>query len=184
VRLFFALWPDDDTRARIAKVGAALHLIGGARPVPRENFHLTLVFVGEVAMAQLGVLQQIGRSQRASGCTIKFDAYEYWPDPRVVVAAARETPTAMIELWTGLLRDLTLHQADLRLQRLPPPLRAHVTLARKVAQAPVLQAMSPLHWSARSFSLLRSDTSGAHSIYTVVDTWPLLDEKLKTEKSL
>jgi len=179
VRLFFALWPDDDIRARIARVGAALRLIGGARPVPRENYHLTLAFVGEVAMPQLGVMQQIGRSQRASGCTIKFDAYEYWQDPRVVVVAARETPPAMIELWTQLLRDLALHQPALRLQGLPPPLRAHVTLARKVAQAPVLQAMSPLYWSARSFSLVRSDTSGAHSVYTVVDTWPLLDEKLK-----
>ena len=178
MRLFFALWPDDDIRARIARVGAALRL-SGARPVPRENYHLTLAFVGEVAMPQLAVMQQIGRGQRASGCTIKFDAYEYWPDPRVVVAAARETPPAMIELWMRLLRDLTLHQAALRLQRLPPRPRAHVTLARKVAQAPVLQAMSPLYWSARSFSLVRSDTSGAHSVYTVVDTWPLLDEKLK-----
>jgi 2'-5' RNA ligase len=178
VRCFYALWPDDDIRARIARVGAALRL-SGARPVPRENYHLTLAFVGEVAMPQLAVMEQIGRSQRAAGCTIKFDAYEYWPDPRVVVAAARETPPEMIELWMGLLRDLTLHQAALRLQRLPPPPRAHVTLARKVAQAPVLQAMSPLYWSARSFSLVRSDTSGARSVYTVVDTWPLLDEKLK-----
>ena len=57
-----------------------------------------------------------------------------------------------------------------------PPLRVHVTLARKVVQAPVLQAMSPLHWNARSFSLVRSDTGGARSVYTVVDTWQLLDE--------
>jgi 2'-5' RNA ligase len=63
-----------------------------------------------------------------------------------------------------------------RLDRMHRPLRPHVTLARKVAQAPVLQAMSPFDWSARSFSLVSSDTSGAHSVYTVVDTWPLLYE--------
>jgi len=56
------------------------------------------------------------------------------------------------------------------------PLRPHVTLARKVTQAPVPQAMSPIDWRVRSFSLARSDTSGARSVYTVVDTWPLLDE--------
>jgi hypothetical protein len=27
-----------------------------------------------------------------------------------------------------------------------------------------------------SFSLVRSDTGGAESAYTVLDTWPLLDE--------
>ena len=61
-------------------------------------------------------------------------------------------------------------------ERPPLPLRAHVTLARKVAQAPVLQALSPIPWNVRSFSLVSSDTSAAHSVYTVVDTWPLLYE--------
>ena len=51
-----------------------------------------------------------------------------------------------------------------------------VTLARKVTQAPVLQAMSPVSWRAMNFSLIRSDTGGVESAYTVLDTWSLLDE--------
>jgi RNA 2',3'-cyclic 3'-phosphodiesterase len=177
MRLFFALWPDADTRERIANAAAALRLTEGARLVPQQNFHLTLAFVGEVTGSQVALLQQIGRGQRAAGCTITFDAYEYWPEPQVVATVVREPPTALVELWMQLRRDLLLQQAALKLNRLQPSLRAHVTLARKVAQAPVLQAMSPFDWSARSFSLVRSDTSAAHSIYTVVDTWPLLDER-------
>jgi RNA 2',3'-cyclic 3'-phosphodiesterase len=177
MRLFFALWPDADTRERVANAAAALCLTEGARPVPQQNFHLTLAFVGEVTGSQVAVLQQIGRDQRAAGCTMTFDAYEYWPEPQVVATVAREPPTALVELLSRLRQDLLLHQAALKLNRLQPSLRAHVTLARKVAQAPVLQAMSPFEWSARSFSLVRSDTSAAHSIYTVVDTWPLLDER-------
>jgi 2'-5' RNA ligase len=176
LRLFFALWPDSDTRERIANAAAVLRSTDAVRLVPQQSYHLTLAFIGEVARTQVAVLQQIGRNQRASGCTIKFDAYEHWPEPQVVVAVAREPPTALVELWMSLRRDLALHQAALRFNRLEPSLRAHVTLARKVAQAPVLQAMSPFEWNARSFSLVRSDTSAAHSIYTVVDTWPLLDE--------
>jgi 2'-5' RNA ligase len=83
----------------------------------------------------------------------------------------------LVELWMRLQQDLLLHQPALKLDRLQPSLRAHVTLARKVPQAPVLQVMSPFDWNARSFSLVRSDTGAAHSIYTVVDTWPLLDER-------
>ena len=176
MRLFFALWPDADTRAQISNIAGALRLAGDVRPVPRENYHLTLAFVGEVTMPQLPVLQQIGRGQRGSGCAIKVDACEYWPKSRAVVAVARETPKALIELWTGLYRELEPHRSSLNLKCLHPLLRTHITLARKVAQAPVLQAMSPFYWCARSFSLVSSDTTGAHSVYTVVDTWQLLDE--------
>jgi len=180
VRLFFALWPDADTRAQIANAAAALRLAGDAQPVPRENYHVTLAFVGDVAASQLAVLQQIGHRQRAAGCTIRFDAYDYWRDPQVVGAIAREAPAALKDLWTQLQRELSLHQAALNLKhplrRPHSSLRTHITLARKVAQAPVLPAMSPFDWNARSFSLVRSDTSGSHSVYTVVDTWRLLYE--------
>jgi 2'-5' RNA ligase len=178
VRLFFALWPDAETRARIARVADAVRVIGGARPVARENYHVTLAFVGEVPQSELAVLQQIGGGQHATGCTITLDAYEYWPDSQVVVAVARQIPAVLLELWNRLHAELALRNAALNFRRLrpPPPLRLHVTLARKVVQAPVLQAMSPFHWNARSFSLVRSDTGRAHSVYTVVDTWQLLDE--------
>jgi 2'-5' RNA ligase len=133
-----------------------------------------LAFVGEVAAEQLAVLQQIGRSQRFAGCTLKFDAVEYWREPRVVVATAQQIPAQLHGLWAQLQQALVQSRA-LRFEP-APPLRAHVTLARKVAQATVLQAMSPFEWASRDFSLVCSDTSGAHSVYTVVDTWPLLDE--------
>jgi len=180
VRLFFALWPDPDARAQLAEAAADLPTAGGAILVAPENYHLTLVFVGEVAESRVPLLQQIGGEQRAVACTIKIDAYEYWREPRVLVAVARETPTALKEMSVGLYERLALHGAQLNPENprsaKAAPFRAHVTLARKVAQAPVLEAMSPFCWSARSFTLVRSDTSGARSVYTVVDTWPLLDE--------
>jgi 2'-5' RNA ligase len=142
LRLFFALWPDARTRARIAEVAADLRLDGDARSVAAENFHLTLAFVGEISDSKLAVVRQIGCDLRSAACEI----------------------------------TLTLHPGDLLRYRPPATLRAHVTLARKVSQTPVPQAMSPFAWSARSFSLVRSDSSGARSVYTVLDTWPLLDE--------
>jgi RNA 2',3'-cyclic 3'-phosphodiesterase len=169
VRLFYALWPDVRVRGHLAQAAAALQLAGGSRPVPYENYHATLAFIGDVAPSRLDALRWIGSTQRVPGCTITFDACAYWPEPQVVVAVARENPAALTELST-LLRQ------SLRLSGAPPP-HVHVTLARKVAQAPVLQALSPIQWNVRSFSLVSSDTRGAHSIYTVVDTWPLLYEQ-------
>jgi 2'-5' RNA ligase len=114
--LFFALWPDDDARAHIAKAALALRLAVDARPVPQENFHTTLAFVGEVSTPQLTVLQQIGRAQRAAACAIRFDAYDYWLDPQVVVAVARESPASLTLLWAQLHRDLALQLPQLNLK--------------------------------------------------------------------
>ena len=177
MRLFYALWPDVRVRKHLARAAAALRLAGDARRVPHDNFHVTLAFIGEVAASQLPALQRIGGTQRAPQCAITFDGYEYWSEPQVVAAVVRESPAALIELSSALHRALSLSGAPARVERPPQPLRAHVTLARKVAQAPVLQALSPIQWNVHSYSLVSSDTRGAHSIYTVVDTWPLLYEQ-------
>ena len=176
MRLFFALWPDTQVRARLAHAAATLPLDGRARRVAAESFHLTLAFLGEVSAPQLGALQHIGRALHAPACRIGLDAYEYWPEPQVVVAAARENSAALLELCAQLHQALSHSEAAPHFKRPNLPLRAHVTLARKVAQPPVMQAMSPILWRATRFTLVRSETGGAQSAYTVVDTWPLLDE--------
>jgi RNA 2',3'-cyclic 3'-phosphodiesterase len=192
VRLFFALWPDPSTRAKIAAAAAAaaatLRLEDrAARRVPPENFHLTLAFLGEASMSELAALRAAAREWRGSSCTLRFDRCEYWPAPRVVaavgavpspapapavaVAVAQDSWAALSNFCRGLRRDPAAESVA------PRP---HVTLARKVMQAPVPQAMSPFDWHARSFSLVRSDPAAGGSVYTVVDTWPLLDKSPKS----
>jgi RNA 2',3'-cyclic 3'-phosphodiesterase len=167
LRLFFALWPDADVATRLARAAAELNVSIPGRLVHAKNYHVTLAFIGEVAESRLAALQTVGESQRAPPCCIAFDSLEFWPESRVVVAAAREIPPGLLSL------SRQLHEAT----GLPwARLRVHVTLARKIAQAPVQQAMSEVSWRATSFSLVRSETGGAESAYTVVDTWPLLDE--------
>ena len=172
LRLFFAVRPDPAVRDAIGEAAQSLSLGTEARLVPRNNYHLTLVFIGEAAVSQLAVLQRIGADQAAPALALKFDAFEYWPKPEVVVAVARTIPAGLQTLWQRLHRELATQQWGLD----PKRLRPHVTLARKVTQAPVLQAMSSFEWPVRDFSLMRSDTSGHHSVYTVLDTWSLLDE--------
>jgi RNA 2',3'-cyclic 3'-phosphodiesterase len=166
MRLFFALWPDTDAAAQLANVAGKLTLESPSRLVKPGNYHITLAFLGEVPNSQLAKWQQIGRALCAPCCSIEFDALEYWAEPQVVAAVA-QVPSAASELWRQLRDAADLPRSGLR---------AHVTLARKVAQAPVLQAMSVITWHANSVSLVRSETGGTESTYTVVDTWPLLYE--------
>ena len=167
MRLFFALWPDDDVTQQLSRLARRLNLERGSRRVDPKNYHVTLAFVGEVAAPRLAVLQQIGRSLRAPRFAFTCDSLEYWRKSQVMVAAAQVAPPAFHDFWIQLNDAIGLPRERLR---------AHVTLARKVAQPPVLQAMSPIDWRATNFSLIRSDTGGVESAYTVLDTWPLLDE--------
>jgi 2'-5' RNA ligase len=167
LRLFFALWPDLDVAQQLARAAHQLNFESRGRLVNPQNYHLTLAFVGEVPDAELVVLQQIGRSLRASRFAFQCDSIEFWRDSQVVVAASRTTPPGLFDLWAKLNDAIGLSRERLR---------AHVTLARKVTQAPVLQAMSAIEWQATDFSLIRSATGGVESAYTVLDTWSLLDE--------
>ena len=176
VRLFFGMLPDAAIRDRLSAAARDLPLPAAARPVPPDNYHATLAFIGDVPGAQLPLVQEIGRDRRAARFSLVFDAYDYWPKPEVVVAAARTIPSVLEQLWRELHGALALRQWALD----PKRLRPHVTLARKVSQAPVLQDFSIVEWAATEFSLLRSETRGSEPVYTVVDTWPLLYEPAKT----
>jgi RNA 2',3'-cyclic 3'-phosphodiesterase len=176
VRLFFAALPDAGTRERAAAAAESLVLAADARWVPRVNFHVTLLFVGTVPKSRLATLLDIGRVQRVDEFSLRVTAFEYWPRSSAVVAVAPAVPAPLDALWLGLRQGVVNQGWELD----PAPLCPHVTLARKVTQAPVLQDMSAFDWPVREFCLMRSDTGGARSAYTVVDTWSLLDNAANT----
>jgi RNA 2',3'-cyclic 3'-phosphodiesterase len=171
VRLFFALFPDIEARGRLAAAAQALALDNESHRVPSANYHMTLAFIGEVSTS-LAVLKAIGAAQRIPAFTVRLDGYEYWPMSSVVVARVSSCPAALEDLRRGLCADLV--RCGVRLD--DRPFRPHVTIARKVPQAPVLQAMSEMTWSAHAFALARSDRAPAGAVYTVVDSWSLLDK--------
>lgn len=173
LRVFYALWPGTEAREAMARLAATQDAGPRPSPVPAENYHVTIAFVGSVPAARLSALRHVGAETRMARFALRFEAVEYWPKPEVIVAAVRTIPPALQALWDDLHARLAACDFELA----PKRLRPHVTLARKVTQAPVPTVMSPLHWEASDFSLVRSLVGGAHSAYTVVETWPLLDER-------
>jgi RNA 2',3'-cyclic 3'-phosphodiesterase len=176
VRLFFAVFPDSETRRRIVAAAQALVLDDESRRVPSENYHMTLAFIGEVS-APLAALKAVGAAQRAAAFTARFDRYEYWSTSSVVVARAFSCPAALEDLRHGLCVDLARCGVRVDDRAFQP----HITIARKVPQAPVLQAMSEIAWTAHAFQLARSDRSRAGAVYTVVDSWSLLDKEADSQ---
>jgi len=171
VRLFFAAFPSPEIRARIASASVALGLPEEARLVPPDNYHMTIAFVGEVSREVAVALRLIGAAVRCRPFEVCFDVYEHWQKPEIVAAVASERPAGLLELHRALHAEIGRHG------RRPDPVafQAHVTLARKVTQAPVLKSISKFSWTARDFQLVRSARSAEGSTYTVVDSWSLLD---------
>jgi 2'-5' RNA ligase len=147
-RLFLALWPDHTEREAMAAAARRLFPLSG-RPVAAADMHVTLAFIGSVDAARVARFLELERTLPA--IPILFDALEHWAKPRVLVAAASQTPAALQhavdELWQRLDR--------LGIARETRPFRPHVTLARDVRQARNA-AWSPVCWQARSVRLIES----------------------------
>jgi 2'-5' RNA ligase len=175
MRLFFAAFPDTETSRKIAAAVRALDLPGAPRYLPPENYHVTLLFLGDVSDTKVQSVRKIGGAQRVEVGSLRFDRWEYWKDARAVVASSSDRPQPLLRLRATLAAELAQHGVSFD----DKPLRPHITVARKVAQAPVLQALSEFSWVVRAFSLVSSVTASEGSVYTVVGAWPLLDTTLR-----
>jgi RNA 2',3'-cyclic 3'-phosphodiesterase len=166
IRVFFALWPDDDLRAALlgARDGAALE---HARIIHPNDLHLTLVFVGDVAPERLECIEAAG-DDVALGCfELALRRAESWPRQRLLVAVPDAAPPPLCELVSQLQQNLLACGVEPEPRRFRP----HVTLARRAARA----AQQPLtiDWPVRRFVLARSALGGGGGGYQLLRSWPL-----------
>lgn len=166
-RLFFALWPDAETRAGIGALGRHPAFSGGSRVKPAD-YHVTLAFLGQVETGRASALaEQAGRIQ-SPPFVIAFDGVDYWRKPKVACLTARQRPSEAAFL-AGQLAAIACANG---LEIDDRPFCPHVTLARKSpAFSPF--AVDPLFWRADGFCLLESTPSEEGGRYRVKAAWPL-----------
>jgi 2'-5' RNA ligase len=168
LRLFFALWPVPLLRRQLQQLTAAVAAANTVRPVPANELHLTLAFVGHLPAGQLPLAESAGTAQRAEVASIDFDRLQQWGETTVLCADPRATPPELTALAEGL-RD------GLRARRVPVdarPYQPHVTLCRR-ARLPVNLPMVPvIRWQMQEFALIASRPRAAGSRYEVLRRWP------------
>jgi RNA 2',3'-cyclic 3'-phosphodiesterase len=171
-RLFFALWPDEHTRAEFNEW---LRLLGSAiegRATRPESLHLTLVFLGDVELDRLDALNSIARKMEADRFELAFDAPEYWRHNRIVHAAAVKTPEALKNLVAVLEREL--REATFSFdQRTYIP---HMTLMRRARWRELKLKFGRVKWPVNDFALVRSNQQAQGSQgsrYEVLGKWQL-----------
>jgi 2'-5' RNA ligase len=172
-RLFFALWPDDAVRARIA--GNAARLQGGSNPAARmvaaARYHLTLQFIGTYAPLPSALVEKAiaaGDAQDAGAFELVLDRFGSFGHDRVAWAGPSRVPGALAALVEGLGRSLlacnTIASAT------PGSFVPHVTLGRQLA-VPKAAAIEPVPWTVGAFSLFAS--GGADVGYRSLAQWSL-----------
>ncbi|MBJ7308889.1 RNA 2',3'-cyclic phosphodiesterase [Rugamonas sp. CCM 8940] len=148
-RLFFALLPDADTRAALAR----LQPLAGGRAVPVENLHLTLAFLGRQPDAAVAPLEQLLARLAPAPLRLHLDSLGYFSGPRIAWAGMTRPPAALLDLQARL--QAALRQAGFAADS-HGGFRPHVTLARHaVAPAPDA-AFAPLTWRVERIALMAS----------------------------
>ncbi len=144
---------------------------GSGRAQRPDQWHVTRESRGDVPESRLPVAVDAGSpaaSAAATPCEIAFDRLEYWKRPQVLCLVAGSIPEPLKALVHALRSELQLRGFTPELR----PFRAHVTLARRVLQAPPPGPLAPLLWPVRGVSLVQSLTDRSGSRYVELAAWP------------
>ncbi|MFJ4349791.1 RNA 2',3'-cyclic phosphodiesterase [Pseudomonas sp. NPDC089428] len=153
-RLFFALPLGDDQRRAIAQWRRGLNLRSG-KPVPSDNFHLTLQFLGDVDAAQVPAICAAVDNLARPGAPLRLllDQLKTWQRANVLVLEPQETPAALRQLVYGLQQALL----PMGFEEQAREYRPHLTLSRDFrGQAPEAGVAPEFFLTARHFTLYES----------------------------
>ncbi|MGH8580563.1 MAG: RNA 2',3'-cyclic phosphodiesterase [Gammaproteobacteria bacterium] len=174
-RMFFALWPDEEVRAAIAALASALP---GVRPIPPQNLHATLVFLGSITGETRHALECAVDGLCSRPFALALDARGWWRRPQVVWVSASRVPPELVQL----VADLNSAAAELGLKTDPRPYQPHVTIARKVNRPADVRAFQPIAWQVADLCLVESVTGSGGAVYCVRRRWPLADAEITLER--
>jgi RNA 2',3'-cyclic 3'-phosphodiesterase len=167
-RLFFALWPDDQTRQKLVRLNQAIEA-KGFRPVQPHNVHVTLVFLGHVDAASELLIKHSATGISAKPFVLTFDQLSFWSSPKVLCLTSSHTPDELEKLVAALNREA----ASCSLQTDTRPYQPHITLARHAQYLPNI-SFEPIVWRAESFCLVESCSEPDGVNYKVRQQWPLI----------
>lgn len=168
LRLFFALWPDDATRAALNHTGKWLHKHWDGRRMQADTLHLTLAFLGRTPVAQLDALTACVDAIHANAFELTLDQPGHWRHNRIGWLGPSQPPSQLGELVREL--NAAIRQSGIAFDARPHV--PHVTLLRNTAGGELPKCTS-VYWPVNGFVLVASRTESDGAYYAIVKRWPL-----------
>jgi 2'-5' RNA ligase len=168
--MFFALWPDEETRARLA-AAAALIPIGDSFRAYRtkpEKLHLTLAFLGMIEPRQSEAAQKAADYVAVPAFALTLDAVGYFEGAKAAWIGSSALNPQLAQLKAQLDRELL----RFGLQVPAEPYVPHVTCVRALRSAPDAPAFE-IGWNVKDFVLVKSLSTPRGSVYKIVRRWVL-----------
>lgn len=159
-RLFYALWPDASVAQKLEGLQQGL----AGKKTHRDDFHLTLAFLGEQPAQALPVLESVLNGLSRPDMTLVLDRYGCFKRLDLLWAGMSSVPRALLDLQLNLSAALRASGIDFKQET---AFRPHITLARKVKTMPEAD-FSPIVWSAYSLVLARSESMPGEGRYRIL----------------
>ena len=169
VRLFFALWPDAVMRSALDQLGKQMHEQCGGRRTRAEAIHITLAFLGEVAVTRIAELQALAAQLQGDAFDFELSHSRWWRQNHIAWVAPQTVPQALITLVSELQRQLKVAGFEVDMRAYVP----HVTLLRKAYCPRPLPEMAAITWKVRDFVLVQSVMTEHGSAYEIIGRWSL-----------
>jgi len=168
-RLFFALWPSDETRQNIVETFTRLSHPTKGRVTRSANLHLTLHFVGQVTEEVKDCMHAAAQTIHAPGFEFKLDRLGYFPRSNILWMGSQETSAELSELHKSLGMAIAACGYQLEARAYAP----HLTLMRKCSR-PSFNAVSfSIAWQVNDFVLAESTTTESGVHYQVIEKYAL-----------
>jgi 2'-5' RNA ligase len=169
-RYFFALFPDEKVREQLQKAMPTVLQNVSGRILNPLDWHITLVFVGNVAQNQEQHLLLADKTFTVEPFEIELTKVAYWPRAQVIWLGLNEKSDPLIHLVSSLATSLKGHgfKQDER------PFEAHMTLVRNATKPSIIEKIEPIRWQVNEFALAYSMPPAPDGIrYTVRNRWSL-----------
>ncbi len=173
MRVFFGVELDPDTKRAVADWRDRYGLAHG-QPVPADNFHLTLAFIGEVDDRNLDTLARaVDRWEpqyNASAGRLVLDQAGYWQKQRIYWLGSGQPQPELAQLAVKL-QNLG-GPAGARRER--KPFIPHVTLFRSCTGPPPAPVVTPrIEVTYQHFTLFETLPGRQGVSYSALERWQL-----------
>lgn len=169
-RVFFALPPAVALQRAFARLADEVALAAQGRVPQADSIHMTLAFIGDIAVERIGELVALGATVSAQRFALSLDRVGSFRRARVAWVAPAAVAPALVMLQHALAGALA--HAGFRTEA--RPFAPHVTLARHCTHAiEARQIDCAVQWPVTQFVLWASGAAPHGARYDEIARWPL-----------
>jgi 2'-5' RNA ligase len=163
-RVFFALVPPPALQHALGELARDVARRAHGRPVPADNVHVTLAFIGSWPRAKLSVLTDAAATVRSPSMRVTLDTLGGFRRAGVAWIAPSAPSSELQQLAQGLARRLDDAGVTLEAREFHP----HMTLARRCRGPYPHDAVGRYVWEIDAMTLMASDTRAEGARYAAL----------------